>query len=71
MPAPVTLPLPSPSLSTYSGYVFKVKDAVTLFAWSIVTLQLPVPLQPPPDQPVNEEPGSGFAVMVIGVVLYG
>ena len=39
-----------------------VKFAVTLLAASIVTTQVPVPLQPAPLQPVKVEPVAGAAV---------
>ena len=38
--------------------------AVTVFAALIVTLQLPVPEQPEPDQPANVEPEAADAVKV-------
>ncbi len=37
--------------------------AVTLLAWVIAVIQLPVPEQAP-DQPVNVDPGDGDAVNV-------
>src|SRR5207244_4462119 len=44
-----------------------VNVAVTVvFAFS-VTIQVPVPEQPPPDQPENTEPPAGTAVSVIAV----
>jgi hypothetical protein len=42
------------------GIVAKV--AVTLWSEFIVTLQAPVPEQPPPDQPLKVEPEAGAAV---------
>jgi hypothetical protein len=47
----------------------EVKFAVTARLVVIVTVQVPVPLQSP-DQPLNEYPEAGVAVIVIGVVLY-
>lgn len=40
------------------------KVAVTFLAWVIVTVQVPVPEHPSPDQPVNEESMAGLAVKV-------
>jgi hypothetical protein len=39
--------------------------AVTVWAALIVTVHVPVPVQPPPLQPVNVEPAAGVAVKVI------
>ena len=44
-----------------------VKVAVTAVGAISVTLQVPVPLQPPPVQPVKVEPTVGVAVSVIVV----
>lgn len=61
----VTVPLPVlVTVSTYVGCDDKPNVAVTLLAASIVTLQVPVPLQPPPLQPVNVLPEPGLAVKV-------
>ena len=38
-------------------------------AWFIVTAQVPVPVQPPPLQPVKVEPAAGVAVKVTAVPL--
>src|SRR5437660_8686622 len=43
------------------------KVAVTEVAAFIVTLQVPVPVQPPPLQPVKVEPAPGAAVSVTTV----
>ena len=43
------------------------KVAVTVRAALIVTLQEPVPEQPPPLQPVNVEPAAGVAVRMTAV----
>src|SRR3954452_20058298 len=60
----VTLPLPAPALVTVSVWVeggVGAKVALTVLAASMVTVQLPVPLQAPP-QPVKVEPAAGVAV---------
>jgi hypothetical protein len=45
-----------------------VKLAVTALAALIVTMQVPVPVQPSPLQPVKVEPVAGMAVKVTGVL---
>jgi hypothetical protein len=62
--ADVTVPTPVPAFVTASAYVFSVNVAVTEFAPVIATVQVPVPLQPPPLQPVNVVPVAGAAVSV-------
>ena len=67
MPLPVTLPDPLPARATVrvtggGGIVANV--AVTDLAALILTVHLPVALQPPPDQPLNVEPDFGTAVNV-------
>lgn len=57
----VTAPEPDPDFETVSRYEFNVKVAVTLVSADSVTAQVPVPLQPPPDHPVNVEPGDAVA----------
>ena len=52
----VTLPTPPPARTTVSVLICNVKVAETVVAAVIVTTQLPVPLHPPPDQPVKVEP---------------
>ena len=47
----------------------KLKVAVTLWAEFMVTVQVPVPEQPPPDQPVKVEPELAVAVSVTDVPL--
>ena len=70
----VTVPLPPPDVTTVRvrmvgvGDVF-VNSAATLRAWSIVTVQVPVPEQPAPVQPVKAEPLSAVAVSVTFVPL--
>jgi hypothetical protein len=41
--------------------------AATLRDGFIVTVQVPVPVQPPPDQPAKTEPGTADAVRVTEV----
>jgi len=60
----VTVPLPLPDLVTLSAKDACMKEAVTEVAAVIVTVQVPVPEQPPPFQPVNVEPAPGAAVSV-------
>jgi hypothetical protein len=65
----LTVPLPVPALLTVrvkvlGGAVLKV--ALTDLAASIVTVQLPVPLQAPP-HPANTEPEAGVGVRVTEV----
>jgi hypothetical protein len=42
---------------------------VTVIAAVIVVVHVPVPLQPPPDQPLKVEPAVGVAVSVTEVPL--
>jgi hypothetical protein len=69
IPAGALATVPAPDLATVSA-----KDdcdcmnvAVTEVAAIIVTVQVPVPVQPPPLQPVNMEPAAGAAVRVTTV----
>src|SRR5438445_771771 len=64
----VTAPLPVPALLTVSVKV-GVKVAVTVVAAEMVTVQVPVPEQPPPVQPAKVEPAAGAAVSVTVVPL--
>src|SRR3954453_16032170 len=66
MPAgePDTVPVPVPFFDTLSVYWLSVKAAVTVVSAFIVTVQVPVPVQPPPLQPVKVEPAAGVAVRV-------
>ena len=48
--------------------VIKSKFAVTVLAASMVTVQVLVPEQPPPLQPVKVEPGEAVAVSVTVVL---
>src|SRR3954468_18076081 len=43
------------------GGVLAVKVAVTVTSAPAVGWQIPVPVQPPPDQPLNVEPASAVA----------
>lgn len=69
MPAGVetTVPTPEPALVMLSVLVPRVNVAVTFVAAVIVTVHVPVPVQPPPLQPVNVEPAFGSAVSVMVV----
>src|SRR5215471_9470833 len=60
----VTVPLPVPATLTVSGCGSKVKVAVTLRAWVMLTVQGPVPLHPSPLQPANVAPLAAAAVNV-------
>src|SRR5207302_1138339 len=52
-----------------AGGVMSVNVAVTVVAALRVMVQGPVPAQPPPVQPVKEEPAAGAAVRVTAVPL--
>src|SRR5215204_3312318 len=61
----VTVPVPLPAGLTLSRNLgFSVNSAVTSLASVIVTLQLPVPEQPLPDQPEKVEPAPAVALRV-------
>ena len=60
-----TVPAPLPPLFTLSAYWVIAKLAVTVTAAVTVTLHVPVPEQPPPDQPLNVKPRFGVAVSVM------
>ena len=63
-----TEPVPEPDRMTVS--VRRTANvAVTVVSLAMVTRQVPVPVQPPPDQPVNSEAGSALAVSVTAVPL--
>jgi hypothetical protein len=64
-----TVPVPVPALVTASVKGCSVNAAVTEVAALTVTVQVPVPVQPPPLQPVNVEPAAGVAVKVTAVPL--
>jgi hypothetical protein len=62
-----TVPAPLPDLLTVTGYWFKENVAVTVVPVVTVSVHGAVPVQSPPDHPVNEEPVAGAAVKVISV----
>ena len=64
---PVTVPDPVPDFVMVKLYAVVAKDAVTDVAVFIVTVQVPVPEHPPPDQPVKVYPLFGDAVKVTAV----
>ena len=64
----VTVPAPAPALETVSAKV-GAKVAVTVVAAETVTVQDPVPVQPPQVQPVKTEFALGVAVSVTTVPL--
>src|SRR3954471_23907386 len=59
----VTPPEPVPAFVRVSVWVCSVNVAVTERAWSIVTVQPPVPVQAPL-QPLKSEPAAGVGVRV-------
>ena len=63
IPLPVTVPEPLPARDTVSVWV-AANVAVMASSALMVTVQTPVPLQPPPDQPLKLEPDAGDAVKV-------
>lgn len=63
----VTVPEPAPARETMSACWWRVKVAVTVSAALMVTVQLPVPEQPAPLQPVNVEVASAAALSVTTV----
>src|SRR5437879_556127 len=65
----LTVPLPVPVLVTLRAKDCWTKPAVTEAAALIVTMQVPVPEQPPPLQPEKVELASGVAVKVTAVPL--
>ena len=65
----VTVPVAFPAFVTVSAKDDCTKVAVTDVAALTVTLHVPVPVQPPPLQPVNVEPAAGVAVKVTAVPL--
>src|SRR6267142_1878364 len=65
----VMVPVPVPDLLTVSVKDCCAKVAVTEVAALRVTVQVPVPEQPPPLQPEKVEPAAGVAVRVTAVPL--
>src|SRR5436309_2706383 len=65
----VTVPLPVPALLTVSAKVGRLKVAVTVVAAETVITHDPVPVHPPPLQPLKVEPAAGVAVTVTAVPL--
>lgn len=63
----VTVPEPVPDFETVRVWTSRVNVAVTKTVAFIVTTQVPIPEQPPPDQPVKFDPGAGVAVKVTTV----
>ena len=64
----VTVPLPVPDGVTVRRYVLCVKVAITVVAAVMGTVQVTVPEQPPPLQPVKVEPAAAEAVRVTEVL---
>ena len=58
------VPDPVPPLVRVRVYCWTAKLVVTPVFVFIVKAHCPVPVQPPPDQPVNVEPEVGAAVSV-------
>src|SRR6267142_1949453 len=65
----VTVPLPAPAVVTVSANEDCMKVAVTEEAAFSVTVQVLMPVQPPPLQPLKVEPAAGVAVKVTAVPL--
>jgi hypothetical protein len=65
----VTEPVPVPVLLTVSARGARLNVAVTVVSAVRLTTHVPVPVQPPPDQPANTEVASGVAVSVTDVAL--
>ena len=63
----VTVPVPAPIFVTVRAYWIDAKVAVTSFAASMVTVQVPVPVQAP-DHPVKVDPAIGDAVSTTDVL---
>jgi len=64
--AGVDVTVPEPDFATVRVYC-GVNVAVTVVFALTVTEQVPVPVQPPPDQPVNAYPDAGAALSVSDV----
>lgn len=59
-----TATVPLPAIVTVNVYERRAKVAVTFLAAVVETTQVPMPVQPSPDQPENTEAESGAAVSV-------
>src|SRR5215472_139531 len=68
MPCCMVMTVPVPSLVTVR-VTFTAKFAVTVTAVVGVKVHVPVPVQPPPLQPVKVEPAAGWAASVTVVPL--
>jgi len=64
---PVTVPVPVPGFVTVKLYAVVAKDAATVVAAFIDTVQVPVPEHPPPNQPVKVYPLFAQAVKATDV----
>jgi hypothetical protein len=64
-----TVPLPEPPTLTVRLTGSRPNEAVTAVVEVSVTVQDPVPAQPPPLQPVKVEPSAALAVRVTTVPL--
>jgi hypothetical protein len=64
-----TVPVPVPAVVIASVKGCRANVAVTAWAALMVTAQVPVPVQPPPLQPVKVDPAAGVAVKVTAVPL--
>jgi hypothetical protein len=62
IPVPVTVPLPVPLLFTVREKVLVLKVAVTVVTALIDTVQVLVPVHPPPLHPANVDPDAAAAV---------
>jgi hypothetical protein len=65
----LTVPVPLPDPFTVRAKDWTTKPAVTVVAAFMVTTHVPVPVHPPPVQPVKVDPAAGVAVSVTGVPL--
>ena len=63
----VTVPVPVPAFETVNDCGSRSNWALTVAAAFTVTTHVPVPEQPPPLQPMNEEPAVADAVSVTTV----
>src|SRR5439155_26306479 len=63
------VPPPGLALRTVSAKLWRLKAAVTDVAAETVTMHAPVPVHPPPLQPLKIEPAAGAAVSVTAVPL--